>query len=138
MNDYPVHTTFPVHWGDMDALGHVNNTIYFRWFETARIAFFDRIGLKAAGKPAVGPILAHTSCDFLRPLTYPATVLAGARSGRIGRTSFTMEYGVQQVGGPMVARGSGVIVLVDYQTGAKVPIPADLRQAIAALAAPET
>ncbi|HVS03754.1 MAG TPA: thioesterase family protein [Thermoanaerobaculia bacterium] len=135
MRRYPVVVRFPLHWGEMDALGHVNNARYFTWFESARIALFERVGLASSGRPALGPILAHTRCDFLRPLTYPAEVLVGARITRLGRTSFGMEYGVALAGAAdePVARGEGVIVLVDYTTGAKVPIPDDLRSRLATL-----
>lgn len=135
MNDYPVVVRFPVHWGELDALGHVNNGRYFTWFETARMALFRRVALDFEGTPAVGPILAHTSCDFLAPVRYPADVLAGAGIDKLGNTSFTMAFGVALAEEPdrMVARGAGVIVLIDYATGAKVPIPDALRRRLTEL-----
>lgn len=122
-------------WGDMDALGHVNNARYFAWFESARIALFERVGLAATGTPEIGPILAHTRCDFLAPVRYPAEVLAGTRIARLGITSFTMTYQIALAGEPgrAVARGEGVVVLIDYRSGAKVAIPAELRAALTAL-----
>jgi len=134
---YPVEVRFSIHWGEMDALGHVNNARYFTWFESARMALFERIGLDTGGVPGVGPILAHTSCDFLAPVTYPAEIAAGTRISRLGNTSFTMQYGVTLLSAEpprLVARGEGVVVLIDYRTGRKVRIPADLRQALEALA----
>lgn len=135
MDDYPVTVAFAVHWGDMDALGHVNNARYFTWFESARIALFERVGLSSVGRPEVGPILAHTRCDFLAPVTYPAALVAGSRIERLGDTSFTMGYGVAHAASPgeLVARGEGVVVLIDYTSGAKVRIPDDLRRRLAAL-----
>ena len=135
MNDYPVTCQFPVHWGEMDALGHVNNIRYFAWFETARIAFFRRVGIVADRPTSAGPILATTTCDFLRPLSYPADVIVGARVPKVANTSFVMEYAVALADAPdeLVARGSGVIVLVDYETGEKRRVPDDVRAAIAAL-----
>ena len=129
MQDYPVVVRFPVHWGELDALGHVNNARYFTWFETARMELFHRVGLEFSGTPAIGPILAHTRCDFLAPVRYPAEVLAGARIAKLGNTSFTMGFGVALADAPdhLVARGEGVIVLIDYSTGDKVAIPEDLR-----------
>ena len=128
---YPVEVPIRVQWGDMDALGHVNNARYFTWFESARMALFERLRLDSQGIPEVGPILAHTSCDFLAPVTYPAELVAGTRISRLGTTSFGMDYGIRQVSPGTerpVARGEGVIVVIDYRTGAKVPIPAELRQ----------
>jgi acyl-CoA thioester hydrolase len=136
MDDYPVTVAVSVQWGDMDALGHVNNARYFTWFESARMALFERVGLTSVGTPTVGPILAHTRCDFLAPVTYPAELVAGSRIDRLGTTSFTMGYGIARAATPgeLVARGEGVVVLIDYTSGAKVPIPDDLRSRLAAFA----
>lgn len=132
MNTYPVTLEVPVAWGDLDAFGHVNNTVYFRWFESARMAYFERVGLPVDRPEAVGPILATTTCNFLAPVRYPATLAVSARVPRVGNSSFTMEYEVTEGERP-VARGSGVLVLVDYSRGDKVPVPDDVRAAIAAL-----
>lgn len=133
MDDYPVRVPITLHWADMDALGHVNNARYFTFFETARMALFERVGLAAAGQPEIGPILAHTRCDFLAPVRYPADLVAGTSIERIGNTSFTMGYAVAHAGGDVVARGQGVVVLIDYRSETKVPIPAELRAKLAAL-----
>lgn len=135
MQGYAVTVEFPMHWGEMDALGHANNTRYFAWFETARIETFRRIGVTADKPTNVGPILATTTCDFLRPLAWPADLVVGARIPKVGRTSFTMEYAVALAHAPdtPVARGSGVIVLVNYETGAKVEVTDEMRAAIEAL-----
>jgi acyl-CoA thioester hydrolase len=136
LDDYPVTVAISVQWGDMDALGHVNNARYFTWFESARMALFERVGLTSVGTPTVGPILAHTRCDFLAPVTYPAELVAGSRIDRLGTTSFTMGSGIARAATPgeLVARGEGVVVLIDYTSGAKVPIPDDLRSRLAAFA----
>ena len=132
MDTYPVQLEIPVAWGDMDVFGHVNNTVYFRWFESGRMAFFERIGIGAERPERVGPIVATTSCDFLAPVEYPATVVVSVRVQRIGNTSFVMEHEVTRDGAP-VARGSTVIVLIDYATGAKVRVPDEMRAAIASV-----
>ncbi|HMB51728.1 MAG TPA: thioesterase family protein [Thermoanaerobaculia bacterium] len=133
MDDYPVRVPITLHWADMDALGHVNNARYFTFFETARMALFERVGLAAAGQPEIGPILAHTRCDFLAPVRYPADLVAGTSIERIGNTSFTMGYAVAHAGGDVVARGQGVVVLIDYRSETKVAIPGELREKLAAL-----
>jgi|HubBroStandDraft_1064217.scaffolds.fasta_scaffold36098_2 acyl-CoA thioester hydrolase len=135
---FPVVVTFPVHWGEMDALGHVNNARFFAWFESARIALFQRIGVLADRPRDIGPILATTSCDFIRPVRYPCTVSVGARVANVGRTSLTMEYAVWSDGRPddLCAKGASVAVLVDYATMQKVPVPAEVRARIDALTPP--
>jgi acyl-CoA thioester hydrolase len=126
-----VSVEIPVAWGDMDAFGHVNNTVYFRWFESARIAYFERIGLnERMRREKKGPILARTSCDFEKPLTFPDTVTASARVVKLGNTSFVMEYKVESKKHGLAAKGEGVIVLIDYEKGGKVPLDDELRSKI--------
>jgi len=132
----PVSVTVPVQWGDMDALGHVNNTRYLAWFESARIAFFLRVGIATTGSAlAIGPILATTTCDFLVPVVYPASITVGTRVTKIGETSITQEYEVRDAATPdkLYARGSSVIVMFDYRSNQKVRVPDDIRAAIEGL-----
>ncbi len=135
MVPFPVTERFAVHWGEMDAMGHVNHARYFTWFETARIALFARIGVLADGPRDVGPILATATCDFIRPVVYPATIVVGARVLKVGRTSITMEYAAWLTEDPEhpCARGASVAVLVDYRTMSKVDVPSEVRDLIANL-----
>jgi acyl-CoA thioester hydrolase len=130
--DYPVVIVFPVQWGDQDPYAHVNNTVYFRWFESARIAYCIRLGLTAtAASGGIGPILAAISCNYRRPLNFPDTVRVGARVTRIGRSSFTMEHAlVSEVQGQLAADGSSVLVAYDYDRKQSSPLTPELRQAI--------
>lgn len=130
-----VSVTLTVQWGDMDALGHVNNARFFTWFESARIALFSRVGVLTSRPSSVGPILATTTCDFLRPVVFPATVVASARVSRVGETSLAMEYEVRDAAAPetLYARGGSVAVLVDYASMQKTRVPDDVRAAIEAL-----
>lgn len=132
MDSYPVTLEIPVAWGDMDAFGHVNNTVYFRWFESSRIAFFEQIGIGSERPEQQGPIMASTTCDYLVPVKYPATVVVKARMQRIGNTSFVMEHLATKDGTP-VARGTAVVVLINYSTGEKVRVSDEIRAAIDAL-----
>jgi len=129
MSTFPVVITLPVLWSDMDALGHVNNARYFTWFESARIELALKAGLDTTGK-GVGPILATTQCDFVKPIHFPGTVCIGTRISTVGNTSVTMEYAVWLEGAPDVihARGSSVLVLMDYTTMQKVRVPDALRE----------
>lgn len=137
MQGYPVIVRYPLRWGEMDALGHANNARFFTWFESARIALFEQVGIDASVPSGCGPILATTTCDFLKPIRYPADLEIGARVGRIGNTSFLTEYAVHLAGEPQpAARGSGVVVMVNYTHGTKVPIDDALRSALQALGSP--
>lgn len=129
---YPIVVEFPIAWGDLDALGHVNNTVYFRLFESARIAYLDAIGLVAsAGPSGVGPILASTGCRFRRPLGFPDTVRVGARVPELREDRFTMEYVVfSEALDDVAASGEGVVVAYDYGAGSKVPVPDAVVRAI--------
>jgi acyl-CoA thioester hydrolase len=113
----------------MDAFGHVNNTVFFKLFESARIAYLDRIGFRGVGT-AIGPILASTHCRFRRPLVYPETVRVGARVTEIGPDRFTMEYAIMTSGGDVAGEGGGVVVSYDYELGKKAPLPERVREAI--------
>lgn len=135
MHGFSVTRAFPMHWGEMDALGHANNARYFTWFETARIAYFDAVCLNSHTPGALGPILATTTCNFKKSIVYPVDLVVGARVTRLGNTSFTMEYAVAPADAPddHHATGSGVIVLINYETHEKIPMPDDLRAKIHAL-----
>jgi acyl-CoA thioester hydrolase len=132
---FPVVFSLPVQWGDQDAFGHVNNTIYFRWFESARIAYFERIGLNhLLEHEPIGPILASMSCDYRRQITYPDTVDIGMRVSRIGRTSIGMEHAVaSRRHGAIAADGKSTIVVYDYRAKKSEPVPESVRRAIEVL-----
>jgi len=132
---FPVVIALPVQWGDQDAFGHVNNTVPFRWFESARIAYSQRIGLfelyQALG---IGPILAATACNYRRQVTFPDTVLVGIRVVRIGRSSLGMEQAaVSQNQGAVVADGTSTSVVFDYRANQSRPVPVSIRSAIETL-----
>lgn len=130
----PVSIEIPVAWGDMDSFGHVNNTIYLRWFESARIAFFMEVGVPHRDiDHGQAPILARTSCEFELPLTFPDTVRVECSIERIGTKSFTMRYQVfSRARGRRAAQGDGVVVWYDYSTQSTAPLPADLCERLAA------
>lgn len=131
---FPVALDLPVLWGDMDALGHVNNTLYFRHFESARMEYFRQTGIwDTYARTKIGPILASTTCQFRHPVRFPDTVRVHTGVSELRHTSFTMQYRTTCGGGAtLAAEGSGVIVMYDYERGEKTPIPAALRAAIEA------
>jgi acyl-CoA thioester hydrolase len=130
--DFPITVQLPVVWGEMDAFGHVNNTVFFRYFESARIAYFDAIGYDALmAEQGLGPILAETSCRFRRPLKYPDRVVVGARVPDVSEDRFTMEYRIWSESWDSAAgKGDGLIVSFDYNAQKRVPLPESIRAAI--------
>jgi len=133
--DYAVVVPWPVQWGDQDAFGHVNNTVYFRWIETARIVYLERIGMRdTTPEQPLGPILASIGCNYRRQTRYPDTIWTGVRVTRLGRSSIAMEHKLwseeQQA---VVADGQATVVMFDYAQNASCPTPPDVRAAIARL-----
>ena len=93
LKSFSVVAEIPVIWGDMDSFQHVNNVIYFRYFESARIQYFEAVGLMdIVEQLGLGPILGSLSCHYLTPLTYPDTVYVGAKITEMHQKRFTMEY----------------------------------------------
>ena len=82
----------PVRWGDMDAYGHVNNTVYFRFFEQARCEWIEHMGFRVSPEEATGPVIINASCTFLAPVNYPATVIIKMYAGDPGRSSVMTWY----------------------------------------------
>jgi acyl-CoA thioester hydrolase len=133
--EFPVVVEWPVAWVEMDYFRHVNHARYFTYFESARIQYLDRIGFRElTGARQVGPILASTQARYRRPVTYPDTVVVGARAVDVGEDRFTHEYRlVSRALGDVAAEGGALLVSYDYAAGRKTPLPDDVRAAIQAL-----
>lgn len=121
----------PVAWGEMDSFHHVNNIVYLRWFETARIEWLAKVGFATAGQ-GVGPILARTEIDYRSPVVWPDTVEVSVVVTAVGRTSVTLGYRVvsEAQARAVVAEGTTVIVLFDAVTKKTVPLDDALRERI--------
>jgi acyl-CoA thioester hydrolase len=132
LRDFPVVVEIPVAWAEMDYFRHVNNTVFFRWFESARIAYLTEIRFDDDEKQeGVGPILASTHARFRRPVTFPDRVRAGARVTEVAEDRFTMEYRVvSEAQEAVVAEGGGTVVSYHYGTRRKAPLPDPVRAAI--------
>jgi acyl-CoA thioester hydrolase len=123
------HTmTMPIRWGDMDAMGHVNNTIYFRYMEVIRIEWMHGIG--AAPNPqGQGPVIVNAFCNFIRQLEYPGEVLAKHYVANPGRSSFDTFITLERTDQPGViyAEGGALTVWTDFQNQKSAPMPDWLR-----------
>jgi acyl-CoA thioester hydrolase len=120
-----------IRWGDMDALGHVNNTVYFRYMESARIAFLE----EATGHfdpTGEGPVIVTAYCSFLKQLTYPGEIEVRTFVGRPGRSSIEVTHEIRLVdpdgtAGEVHAEGGAKVVWIDFAAGKSVPLPPALR-----------
>jgi len=132
---YPVIIEIPVAWGDMDAFQHVNNIMYFKYFESARISYFGKINfMEVMNETGIGPILASTQCRYKIPLTYPDYVTVGAKVDTIEKERFIMKYAViSHKHEKIAALGEGVLVTFDYQNNKKTLIPDEIKKRIIVL-----
>jgi acyl-CoA thioester hydrolase len=132
---HPVSISLPVQWGDQDAFGHVNNVVYFRWMESARIEYFRQAALGAMmSNQGTGPILASIKCDFRRQLTYPDALIVSASVASIGRTSLKMVHRIYSTDQKLVAaEGESVIVMFNYTQQRPVLVSDAIRGKIDAL-----
>lgn len=133
---WPVTFTVQVAWAEMDAFGHVNNTVYLKWFESARIHYFEKLGVATtlASEAKQWPLLAHSAVDYRAPVVYPDTIDIASRITKLGNTSFTMAYrATSRAQSRVVAEGVGVVVMVDPKTGVKQPLADELRARVSAL-----
>ena len=129
---YPVIYTQAIQWGEMDAFNHLNNVVFYRYAESARIAYLQQIG---AFEGSV-TILAQSSCQYLRPVVYPDTLLIGVRCQRLGTTSIVIEYSYYSLAQQTtVAVADAVLVRFDSDGKQKRPWTEDERTQLFALEA---
>lgn len=124
---------YPIRWGDMDALGHVNNTVYFRYLESARVDWFRHIGFKLQAQGA-GPVIVNAFCNFYRQFEYPGEVLLKMYASDPARATFetwaTMEKA--EAPGQVCAAGGATVIWVDFATQKATALPDWLRALVSA------
>jgi acyl-CoA thioester hydrolase len=126
-----IHTTrIAIRWGDMDAYRHVNNTVYFRYMEQARVEWFEGIGY-TCNTDQEAPVIINAQCTFLLPLNYPGTVEVKLFAGRPGRSSIPTYYELRPEGDERLhAEGAAKVVWMNPVTGKSVPLPDTLRRLV--------
>ena len=125
----------PVRWGDMDALGHVNNTVYFQYFEQVRINWLESISaLEAVSAGDTGIVIINADCTFLKPVVYPAELEVSLFGGAPRRSSFVAYYEIRDAGrhDMLYATGSTKIVWVDRVREKSLPLPGFIRDLLPA------
>lgn len=128
LEGYPVVIEQVVDWGDMDSYAHVNNVVYFRYFENARIEYFRHLDwLTHVKTTGLGPILASTQARFRRAVVFPATLLVGAKVTNRERDRFTLAHRiVNPATNEAVTEGESLVVSYDYRKGEKAAIPEEI------------
>ena len=126
-----VHTErIAIRWGDMDAMGHVNNTVYFRFMEQARIGWFEGLVAQGEAWKSTGIVIANASCNFRRAMNYPGTVDVKVYVGPPGGSSVATFYELV-IDGELYADGAATVVFVDMARQKPVRIPAAIREQMA-------
>jgi acyl-CoA thioester hydrolase len=125
-----------IRWGDMDVLGHVNNTIYFRYMETGRIGFLEDLNGRFDAK-GQGPVIVTAYCTFLKQLKYPGDIEIRTFAGAPGRSSFEVTHEIRLVdeqgnADVVYAEGGGKVVWIDFQAEKSVPLPERIRDQLPA------
>jgi len=130
-----IHTSrMLVRWGDMDAFGHVNNTIYFRYMEQTRIEWLESAATSMV-EDGEGPVIVNAACTFLRQLKYPADIEIRMYARTPGRSSVETTYQIRRIDQPDVlyAEGSAKIVWVNFKLEKSVSLPGRIRDILAGL-----
>jgi len=130
-----VVSTQQIIWGDMDAFQHINNTVYFRYFENVRIDYFEKTGInRLMQSDNIGPILGATECKYLAPLTFPDQIIIGTNVTQIRDKRFSMDYEIFSTKlAKVAAKGSGEIIYFDYSANKTCEIPHVIREKITTL-----
>ena len=130
---YPIIHQQPIHWGEMDAFNHLNNVVYYRYAESARIGYLQALGMFDGNMVTV---LAQSSCQYLRPVIFPDTLLLGVRCQRLGTTSIVIEYSYYSTAqAAIVATAEAVIVRLESNGQDKKPWTNEERERLLALEA---
>ena len=119
-----------VQWGDQDALGHVNNTVFFRYFETARIHMFNESGAwDAFERSKLYFVLAKIECNFLDSIHFPETIIVQCGLVAVGNSSITVEHQIfTKSNNKLVATGQGIVVCADTIAQKSTKIPEEIKQ----------
>lgn len=132
MNEYkfPVKTSLRLDWSELDLLGHINNVMYFKFLQAARIAYSETIGLHPTTHEGIGFILADSRCSFLKPLYFPGSISVHTSVEFMKTSSFGMIHRIMNDDGVCVAEGHDVVVLYNIGEEKKVHILPELRSKV--------
>ena len=123
-SDFSHTLPISVSWGDMDSLGHVNNTVFFRYFEDVRVSLFLKNDIFLNKETGIGVVLADISCKFIRPIYYPSHLIAACAVHSIEKDRFSIKYGLfNETDKSCLAIGDSVVKAFDFKNHIKVDLP---------------
>ena len=126
--NFPVKLRLRIDWSELDTFGHVNNLSIFKYVQSARVKYLDKIGLfKMYRESNIGPILASCKCEFYRPLFFPGQVTVQSRVEFIKNTSFCISHRIVDGNELLAAEARDIIVLFDFNENKKVTLPHNIR-----------
>lgn len=126
LEDFKIKTTIEMAWGEMDILGHINSSVYFKYFETGRILYYESVGLGTYfSDNNIYGVVASTECNYILPLKYPGTIIIGARVSEIDKDKMIMEYYISY-NNCLFATGEATINLINLANGKKIPFPENI------------
>lgn len=129
LDSYPHHLTLQTRWADNDVYGHINNSVYYFYFDTVVNRWLIDNGLLKIGKSETIGLVVGTSCDYFAPMSFPDTIVAGLRAAKIGSSSVTYEIGLfRNAETTASAQGSFVHVYVDEKNRRPAPISAMMKE----------
>jgi acyl-CoA thioester hydrolase len=132
--DFPVKHVLRIDWSELDYFKHVNNVSFFKYIQSARVNYWDRVGLTASHLATnIGPMLASVHCEFKKPLFYPGEVVILTRTEFIKNSSFGFHHLLLDTAGDLCAEAQDVMVMYDFNLNQKTPFPQQFRDAIALL-----
>ena len=132
LDHFAVHFEYPVFWGDMDAANHVNNLVYLRWTESARVSLFEHSGIAVSlAEGGIGPILGWHDCKYIFPMRYPDTAIVGIEVQELNDHQCVLFCGIFSTQHKrIVATSKQIIIPYDYTTFKRAQVPDSWHQAL--------
>ena len=127
-HEFPVSLELRIDWSELDIFNHVNNVMYFKYIQAARVNYWETIGLGGMiSEDGIGPMLASTGCQFRKPLFYPGKVTIRSRIEFIKTTSFGIHHVLVNEKDEIVAEAHDVVVMYNFKKAEKTPFPESLK-----------
>ncbi len=130
---FPVTTQLRLDWSELDLLGHINNVMYFKYLQAARISYSEQIGLRPDTQEGLSFILADTRCTFLKPLFFPGNIIIRTSVEFMKTSSFGLCHHIHNDNGELAAEGHDIVVLYNIGAAKTVHISPELRAKVEAL-----